>query len=118
MHMVDKRGRKFAGGRIPSKGYKIERETSEAFDALAKKGYMTGASAISMLMDAAIAYADEHGGQLPTPVRIVSELEYQVYLRWREANAEEARIRSGNIVPDIPDGEQPQAQEPFEQTAS
>lgn len=116
--MAETRGRKFSGGRIPSKTYKIEREASDAFDALAKKSYMTGASGITMLIHAALAYADEHGGQLPTPLRLVPELEYQEFLRWKAANAEEARIRSGKIVPDVPDGEQPQAQEPFEQTAS
>lgn len=70
-------------GRTPTKTYKIERTVSDTFDAMAAKSYFTGPMAITMLMDAALIYAEEYDGKFPAPIRIVNELEYEQFQNWK-----------------------------------
>lgn len=68
---------------------------------MAKGNFTTGAMAITMLMHATLEYAEQYGGKFPSPVRIVSELEYQQFLDYKKLRDADFNVKEGGKAEEI-----------------
>ncbi|MBT64715.1 MAG: hypothetical protein CML13_16070 [Puniceicoccaceae bacterium] len=79
-----------AGKSVKERTVRLTPEKMDVADKIAKEAYTTFNGLVEMLVDAAIEY-HEREGELPTPIKIVSKREYEIY-------AADISRQSGNAV--------------------